>query len=173
MKAQKIVFEQENKQVVQEGEKFFTRIFENGESFESGDFNTLEKAKANLDIVPSTEEKNNLELELILAFLGIKFIDYKGKRTSNGHKTAKTVGQIKDFFGKEVMTSGQFIEDINWWNFQNDWNDLMFLVQEITTTTEFHTDYPDNSLFWDSYNQIDKEEIYNASLDFLKWYKNL
>ena len=114
----------------------------------------------------------NANLELILTFLGIEFIDYKGHITSNGHKTAKTIGQIKDYFGKEVMTSGQFIEDINWWDFKSDWNDLMFIVQEITTTTEFHTDYPNNNLFWDAYNQIDKQEIYDACLEFLKWYNS-
>jgi len=114
----------------------------------------------------------NANLELILTFLGIEFIDYKGHRTSNGHKTAKTIGQIKDYFGKEVMTSGQFIEDINWWDFKSDWNDLMFIVQEITTTTEFHTDYPKNNLFWEAYNQIDKQEIYGACLEFLKWYNS-
>jgi len=114
----------------------------------------------------------NANLELILTFLGIEFIDYKGHRTSNGHKTAKTIGQIKDYFGKEVMTSGQFIEDINWWDFKSDWNDLMFIVQEITTTTEFHTDYPKNNLFWEAYNQIDKQEIYDACLEFLKWYNS-
>ena len=76
-------------------------------------------------------EQQNKELELILNFLGIEFIDYRGKRTSNGHKTAKTIGEQKQFFGKEVMTTGQFIEDIEWWDFRNDWNDLMFLVEKI------------------------------------------
>lgn len=45
-----IVFEQDNKQVIQKGNHFFTRVFDNGESFESGDFNTLERAKASLGI---------------------------------------------------------------------------------------------------------------------------
>jgi len=50
-----VVFEQDNKQVIQENGKFFTRVFENGESFESGDFNTLERAKENIGIYPKTE----------------------------------------------------------------------------------------------------------------------
>lgn len=54
--------------------------------------------------------------------------------------------------------------------FNSDWNWLMEVVQEITTTTEFHTDYPKNSIFWDAYNQIDKTEIYNACIEFIKWY---
>lgn len=114
--------------------------------------------------------KQNKELELMLTFLGIEFIDYKEKRCSNGHKTAKTGKDCYLIFGKTVMTSGQFIEDIDWWDFQNDWNDLIFLVQEITTTSSFHTDYPNNSIFWDAYAQIDKQEIYNVCLEFIKWY---
>lgn len=47
-----IVFEHENKQVIQKGNHFFTRVTENGESFESGDFNTLERAKESLVIYP-------------------------------------------------------------------------------------------------------------------------
>lgn len=115
-------------------------------------------------------KQQNQDLEAILTFLGIEFIDYNGHRTSNGHRTLKTLGEIKNFFNKEVMTSGQFIEDINFWDFQNDWNDLMFLVQKITTTTEFHADYPNNSVFWDAYNEIDETEIYNACVEFIKWY---
>jgi len=50
-----VVFEQNNKQVIKTNGKFFTRVFENGESFESGDFNTLERAKENIGIYPKTE----------------------------------------------------------------------------------------------------------------------
>lgn len=42
---QTIVFKQDNKEVIQEGNHFFIRVTEpNGETFESGDFNTLEAA---------------------------------------------------------------------------------------------------------------------------------
>ena len=74
------------------------------------------------------------ELELILTFLGIIFIDYKGHRTTNGHRPSKNIGEVKHFFGKDVMTSGQFIEDIRDFDFQNNWEDLMFLVEEIEKT---------------------------------------
>ena len=77
-----------------------------------------------------TEQKNK-ELELILNFLGIDFIDYKNKRISNGHRTAKTIGEINSYFGREVMTTGQFIENIDWWDFENNWNDLIFLINII------------------------------------------
>lgn len=52
MKTENIVFEHENKQVIKKGNHFFTRVTENGESFESGDFNTLERAKESLGIYP-------------------------------------------------------------------------------------------------------------------------
>lgn len=60
-----IVFEKDNKQVIQQGEKFFTRIIEDGEFYESGDFNTLERAKTSLNIVPTIEENNILLAEFM------------------------------------------------------------------------------------------------------------
>lgn len=51
MRTEKIVFEQDNKQIIQYGDTFFTRVPENGEYFESQDFNTIERAKLNLGIV--------------------------------------------------------------------------------------------------------------------------
>ena len=36
-------------------------------------------------------QQQNKELELILNFLGINFIDYQNRRISNGHRTAKTL----------------------------------------------------------------------------------
>lgn len=47
---EKIVFVKDNKQVIQKGNHFFTRVFENEEVFESSDFNTLERAKKSLSI---------------------------------------------------------------------------------------------------------------------------
>ena len=51
MRTEKIVFEQDGKQIIQYGDSFFTRVPENGEYFESTDFNTIESAKLNLGIV--------------------------------------------------------------------------------------------------------------------------
>ena len=79
-------------------------------------------------------ETNLIELENILTFLGMKFIDYKGQRVSNGHEKAKTIGEIKEFFGKEVMCSGMAIESYEtskMFDFNNNWNDLMFLVEKL------------------------------------------
>jgi len=82
----------------------------------------------------NTTKNNVIEVKNILSFLGIEFINYKGHLTSNGHKTAKTVGEVEKFFGKRVMSSGMFIEDIatsKMFDFRNDWNMLMLVVNEI------------------------------------------
>lgn len=57
MTEQTVVFEHENKQVIKEGNFFFLRVFENGENFESGDFNTIERAIKHLGIAPKKELK--------------------------------------------------------------------------------------------------------------------
>lgn len=126
----------------------------------------------------------NQKLELILTFLGIQFIDYKGKRTSNGHVTAKTIGDIKKFFGKEVMTSGQSIDEIKWWDFENDWNDLMFLIEKIESlgfksNLKVSIDRIDFEFYNKKFNVgmcvnkddlTKKEVIYSTSLRFIEWY---
>lgn len=126
----------------------------------------------------------NQNLELILTFLGIQFIDYKGKRTSNGHVTAKTIGEIKKFFGKEVMTSGQSINQIKWWDFENDWNDLMFLIEKIESLGfKSNLKVSIDEIDFEFYNKkinvgmgaykddlTKKEVIYRTSLRFIEWY---
>ncbi|MES2864053.1 MAG: hypothetical protein V4666_08040 [Bacteroidota bacterium] len=66
MEAQNIVFERDNDQIIQEGRLFFTRSFINGESFESANYNTLERAKKSLHILPTIEENN----VMIALFMG-------------------------------------------------------------------------------------------------------
>jgi len=117
----------------------------------------------------------NQNLELILTFLGIQFINYKGKRTSNGHVTAKTIGEIKKFFGKEVMTSGQFIDEIKWWDFENDWNDLMFLIQKIESLSVdpkvIHwCRQTDKNIFDLKLSEVNIQKAYNACVKFIEWY---
>ena len=131
----------------------------------------------------TTENNKLLELEQILTFLGINFIDYNGHRTSNGHKTAKTIAEIRLFFCKDVMTSGQYIKDIDWWDFRNDWNDLMFLVEKIESLGYTITIAGvmckvtkvldlENSIV--SYVLGDKsrklELVYTTMVAFVKWY---
>jgi len=130
----------------------------------------------------STTANKYVELENILSFLGILFIDYKGHRTSNGHKTAKTIGEIKDFFGYEVMTSGQSIKELDsFWNFKEHWGDLMLLVEKIENLepdrfkVEIYDkqcviyDMPEQHAFinWEESKKI--EAVYNACLEFINW----
>jgi len=131
--------------------------------------------------------------EKILTFLGIKFIDYKGRRCSDGHVTARTVGDIKNFFGKDIQTTGQYIEDIQCFNFENNYEDLMFLVGQIETKKYFGkeisikiTKYsvkiqtltdeygivinPCIFSAWGTSGGIDKKiAIYKACLEFVNW----
>jgi len=69
---QKIVFKQGKNKVIKQGNHFFTRVFENGEYLESGDFNTLERAKKSLGIETSktyTQANRGANIALILAFI--------------------------------------------------------------------------------------------------------
>lgn len=119
----------------------------------------------------------NKELESILTFLGIQFIDYNLKRCSNGHVTARTVGEVRQFFGKEVMTTGQYVEDIHWWAFQSDWDDLMFLLKRIKNVVDTELT-PEDVLLHNGLEQrlnpflYEKWELYNGAVEFIKWYND-
>lgn len=108
MNTQAVVFEQDNKQVIQEGSTFFTRVFQDGGNFESGDFNTLEKAKESLGIAPTIEENN----KIIAEFMG--YIDN---------------GCSEEGFLINPITN--YDEDINELKFHSDWNWLMEVVEKI------------------------------------------
>lgn len=133
-------------------------------------------------------ETNLIELENILTFLGMKFIDYKGHRTSNGHNKAITVGEIKEFFGKDVMCSGMFIEDIaktKMLDFQNNWTDLMFLVEQLDyygasiIIGRFfceikYTNPLDDTKHFETRiaSGVKKNAVYGACVQFVEWINN-
>lgn len=132
----------------------------------------------------TTENNKYVELENILSFLGVIFINYKGRRTSNGHKTAKTTKEITEFFGKEVMTSGMFIEDIELYkmfDFKNDWNWLMFVVEKIESI-DFEVSIRGNSVtvcnnsgknpYFQPHSVCENKinSVYTAVVKFIKWY---
>lgn len=115
----------------------------------------------------------NKDLETILTFLGMKFIDYKGKRCSDGHKTARTFREVREFFGKDVMVSGQFVDDIRWWDFKKDWNDIMLLVREIREVADATPSLECENLFQhvkDSLAESDQELAYYRCMEFIDWY---
>ncbi len=153
MKTTEIVFEQDNKQVIKEGSKFFTRIFENGESFESGDFNSFERAKDNLGIQPTLEENN----KIIAEFMGL---------SKNRHLY-------------ESPISGKYIEVLK---YDTSWNWLMEVVEKIESLPNgrFKIEIYNNICRIYDHEEFDEivelsektkiEATYNACVEFINWY---
>ena len=55
-------------------------------------------------------------------------------------------------------------------SFHHDWNWLMEVINKITTTEEFQDEYEFNQLFWETFNQLDIDEIYTQVILFIEWY---
>jgi hypothetical protein len=62
---EKVVFSKENDQVIQQNNHFLQGHYKMGNT--SGDFNSLERAKESLGILPSVEDNN----KLIAVFMGL------------------------------------------------------------------------------------------------------
>jgi hypothetical protein len=150
MNIEVIVFEQDNKQVIKKGNHFFTRVFENGETFESTDFNTLERAKGNLGIAPTTEENN----KVIAKFMGLVII-------TDGIS----------FFD----TNYNFLK-----KYQSDWNDLMEVVEKIESKgfdvhintcvcriSDVGEDRFEDIETFNSYSKI--QAVYSGVVEFINW----
>ncbi len=168
---EKIVFERDNMQVIQSGDKFFGRVFEGGETFESEDFNTMEGAKFRLGITPTTEESNRM----IAEFMGVRNID-----------DAKYIENLKEmkadglYFEQGYMTSEL--------KYDTDWNWLMKVVEKIESfeRRRYTLITQQNScLIWDNDNGEELEYFnssfkagtkieatYQAVVEFIKWYNN-
>ena len=139
-----IVFQHENKQVIKEGKIFFTRVFENGESFESTDFYTLEGAKKHLGIEPTTEENNKLIAEFMECFPLEKDI--------YSHTNEK---------GEKINQS--------YYRYNKEWNWLIPVMSKLTSLDEF-SNYPNVSTFWDVYCQLDITTVFEEVVSCIKWY---
>ena len=154
---EKIVFERDNVQVIQVGDKFFERIFEGGETFESGDFNTMENAKFKLGIMPTIEENN----KLIAEFMGY----------SQPHPDYPT----STYWYKEGSSPmAVLLFDVNW-----DW--LMEVVEKINNTGRFevviqkglcYVSDESNELTLSCPASNTLEAVYQAIVEFIKWYNN-
>ncbi len=168
-----VVFEKENKQIIKKGNHFFTRTFtENGECFESADFNTLERAKESLSIVPTIEETNIL----IAEFLQID-------KNENGTFELPQYGK--------VTLSGEFKTEFNAseLKFNSDWNWLIEVVEKIENLL-----YKDNNdvfkvvidygmcIIYNMINDLEVivnvskstkiEAVYQAVIQFIEWYNS-
>lgn len=146
-----VVFEQDNKQIIQEGNIFYTRIFENGETFESADFNTLERAKASLGIGSTIEENN----QLVAEFLGWR----------------KSIGIT--YHKDNIVTTGKHFDFVQ----NKDWNGLMEVVEKIESRGVV-VEIRENVCYIESapndyYSELESSKLqatYNACLKFIKWF---
>ena len=73
------------------------------------------------------------------------------------------------FFGRYKSPIGVWHKEIDL-SFHHDWNWLMEVINKITTTEEFKDEYEFNQLFWETFNQLDIDEIYTQVISFIKWY---
>lgn len=55
-------------------------------------------------------------------------------------------------------------------HYDTDWNKLMPVITRVTTLEEFQEQYEFNDLFWDTFTQLDINEIYQQVVSFIKWY---
>jgi hypothetical protein len=69
---EKVVFSKENDQVIQQNNHFLQGHYKMGNT--SGDFNSLERAKESLGILPSVEDNN----KLIAVFMGYTLLIVAG-----------------------------------------------------------------------------------------------
>ena len=73
------------------------------------------------------------------------------------------------FFGRYKNPIGTWYKEIDL-AFHHDWNWLMEVIKKITVLDQFQNDYEFNALFWDTFTQLDIEDIFNQSVEFIKWY---
>lgn len=157
MKTQTTVFKQDNKEVIQEGNKFFTRVLEEDEYFESQDFNTFEAAKKHLGIKPTITDNNKLIAEFMRAVY---------------------MSHINKWF---VMNEECIDEELK---YNSDWNWLMEVVEKIenlgfdfaiytgSSVSIVNTkDFPFEEVISLS-GSSKKEAVYNAVVAFIEWYNS-
>ena len=176
MKNQEIVFTHENAQIIKEGNHFFIRTLEaNGETLESGDFNTLDKAKSVLGIELTTEEKNRLIAE---------FMEMRNRILSTGN--IHSWSDAPFFYVTENSADKVFNSIVKYSKYHSDWNWLMSVVDKIESlgfgtsvaggTKGFAfaitngLDYSFNCSHLNSKTKI--EAVYNACIEFIVWYNS-
>ena len=81
---------------------------------------------------------------------------------------------IAEFMGvskSKIDANGQVLnfENSKYNTYNSDWNWLMEVINKLTTLNEFQ-DYEFKSLFWDTFCQLDIEEVYTQVVLFIEWY---
>lgn len=75
------------------------------------------------------------------------------------------------FFSCIHDTPEKVIESISKYvKYHSDWNWLMPVITKITTLDEFQNKYEFNDLFWDTFTQLDINDIYQQVVLFIKWH---
>ena len=163
------VFKQDNKEVIQEGNHLFIRVREGSETFESGDFNTLESAKKSIGIKPTTEETN----KLIAEFLGLQLEQDQERLYINGLGTKL----INETFNKdwnwlmEAVENIESLEDTERFEITNSGvNITHYQTKEVKFIYNgYHTN---KGMYLLTEKAVDTkiEAVYMAVVEFIKWY---
>lgn len=75
------------------------------------------------------------------------------------------------FFSCIHDTQEKVIESISKYaKYHSDWNWLMPVITKVTILEEFQEQYEFNELFWDTFTQLDINDIYQQVILFIKWY---
>jgi|Laugrespbdmm15sd_2_1035082.scaffolds.fasta_scaffold03849_2 hypothetical protein len=175
MNTQTIVFEQDNKQVIQVGSKFFTRVFAYAEIFESQDFNTLERAKESLGIAPTISESN----KLIAEFMQYEFFDGDFKVPHTNKTSNSDFKEWCPTYWNNDLDSGGYLVCPSNLIFHSDWNWLMEVVEKIESLGVI-VEIRENVCYIETspnnyYSELEDTKLqatYKAVVEYIKWYNN-
>jgi hypothetical protein len=164
---EKVVFSKENDQVIQQNNHFFTRTLQDGEYYESGDFNSLERAKESLGILPSVEDNN----KLIAVFMGYTYITDSSEDFEHYTKGDVTIAPYKLKYNVSwdwLMAAVEYIENLEYIDRMGRFN-----VNAINFEENYTCVITDKE---DDFIQVEGEDkitaTYNAVVEFIKWHNN-
>lgn len=96
--------------------------------------------------------------------------------TENNKLIAEFMGRKYRFQGLGIVETSPLLEDVYkqggsfiFLDYHSDWNRLMEVCNKATTLDKW-TDYPNQSQFWDTFCQVDSEEVCLEIVAFLQWY---
>ena len=162
-----VVYEKDNRQVIQEGNKFFARLTEGDESFESQDYGSLERAKRSLGIEPTAEENN----KMIAEFMGAK------PNKGGEFELCQFLPFIEDYVrSKHFYFTSEML-------FHSDWNWLMEVVEKIEDLNysveinkqedgDYQCLVTKSGIISSEFSNIKIEAVYNACTNFIRQYNN-
>ena len=93
--------------------------------------------------------------------------------TENNNKLiAEFMGYIDNGCSEEgflINPITNFDEEIENLKYHSSWNWLMEVIAKVTALKEFQ-DYEFNSLFWDTFCELDIENVFIQVVLFIEWY---